>query len=318
MIAINTNNQAVQQDQATADTHQRSFSKKTLKSDTCVSRETDIYSTITNRIIEALSAGTAPWVKPWATLGAPRNAITGREYSGINTILLAMSTFSSNQWLTFQQAKQAGGNVKKGEKGTTVVFFKPLTIKDKAEIENDKVIPLLKTFTVFNTQQIEGLPEKFNVTTTAQINEFADNLAAESLLSQAGIIYGHQKACFVPSTDEIYLPLKTSFKSIPDFYATALHELTHWTGHKSRLNRDFSGRFGDSAYAFEELVAELGAAFLCAHTGVNGQLQHESYIASWLKVLKNDKKAIFTAAAAARKASEFLTVQDEQEEQEAA
>ena len=127
------------------------------------------------------------------------------------------------------------------------------------------------------------------------------------------------RACFIPSLDKIHLPNKTEFKSIPDFYATALHELTHWTGHKSRLVRDFSGRFGDAAYAFEELIAELGAAFLCASTGVDGQLQHDSYIASWLKVLKNDKKAIFTAAAAARKAAEFLTgAQDQQAEQAAA
>ncbi|MDP1871704.1 MAG: zincin-like metallopeptidase domain-containing protein [Gallionella sp.] len=282
--------------------------------------KSDIYQTITDKIIEALEAGSAPWVKPWASLGAPRNAITGREYSGINTVLLAMTEFSSNQWLTFQQARQAGGNVKKGEKGTTVVFFKPLTIKEKAEAQGDdkeKVIPLLRTFTVFNTQQIENLPEKFNQPIKPQLSEFEDNAAAETLLNQAKIQYGMNRACFIPSLDKIHLPNKTDFKSIPDFYAVALHELTHWSGHKNRLARDFSGRFGDAAYAFEELVAELGAAFLCASTGVDGQLQHDSYIASWLKVLKNDKKAIFTAAAAARKASEFLTA-DQNEDCESA
>ncbi len=277
----------------------------------------DIYQQITDKIIAALEAGSAPWVKPWSSLGAPRNAVTGREYSGINTVLLAMSEFSSNQWLTYQQAKTAGGNVRKGEKGTTVVFFKPLTIQEKQDAQGDdkeKVIPLLRTFTVFNTQQIEGLPEKFTQAAQPQISEFEDNAAAEILLGQAEIQYGMNRACFIPSLDKIHLPNKTEFKSIPDFYATALHELTHWTGHKSRLARDFSGRFGDASYAFEELVAELGAAFLCASTGVDGQLQHDSYIASWLKVLKNDKKVIFTAAAAARKAAEFVTVTEEAEE----
>lgn len=165
----------------------------------------------------------------------------------------------------------------------------------------------MRTFTVFNTQQIEGLPEKFTQAAQPQISEFENNAAAEILLGQAEIQYGMNRACFIPSLDKIHLPNKNEFKSIPDFYATALHELTHWAGHKNRLARDFSGRFGDAAYAFEELIAELGAAFLCASTGIDGQLQHSSYIASWLKVLKNDKKAIFAAAASARKAAEFLS-----------
>ena len=307
MNSTNTNQQSGQQNQSTADAHQTA----------CV--KSDIYTTITDKIIAALESGTAPWVKPWASLGAPRNAITGREYSGINTVLLAMTEFSSNQWLTYNQAAAVGGNVKKGEKGTTVVFFKPITIKDKTITENDdKIIPLLKTFTVFNTQQIDGLPEKFTQITQPQISGFTGNEAAENLLAQATIKHGSNRACFIPTLDEIHLPTKTEFKSVQDYYATALHELTHWTGHKSRLARDFSGRFGDAAYAFEELVAELGAAFLCARSGVNGQLQHDSYIASWLKVLKSDKKAIFTAAAAARRAAEFLTKTEEQAEELAA
>lgn len=306
MNAINSNSQSSQTTKG--DAHQTACEKG------------DIYQTITDKIIAALETGSAPWVKPWASLGAPRNAITGREYSGINTVLLAMTDCTSNQWLTFQQAKTAGGNVKKGEKGTTVVFFKPLTIKEKTDqqTEDEKVIPLLRTFTVFNTQQIEGLPEKFTPPIKPQISAFDENEAAETLLNQAQIQYGMNRACFIPSLDKIHLPNKSEFNSIPDFYATALHELTHWTGHKNRLARDFTGRFGDAAYAFEELIAELGAAFLCASTGINGQLQHDSYIASWLKVLKNDKKAIFTASAAARKANEFLTNQEENQEQTAA
>ena len=138
------------------------------------------------------------------------------------------------------------------------------------------------------------------------------------LIAKAVIEHGKSKACFIPTADVIYMPNKTDFKSVPDYYATGLHELTHWTGHKSRLARDFNGRFGDSSYAFEELIAELGAAFLCAHCSIDGQLQHDSYIASWLKVLKNDKRAIFTAAAAARKAAEFLVGSQGQDEEQAA
>ncbi|MES2365221.1 MAG: zincin-like metallopeptidase domain-containing protein [Pseudomonadota bacterium] len=279
----------------------------------------DIYEEITNKIIAALETGNAPWVKPWARHGAPRNAITSRVYSGINTILLAMSPFASPLWLTYKQAATAGGTVRKGEHGTQVVLFKPLKVEDKAGTENTddkgKVIPMMRMFTVFNVQQIDGLPEKYTQAAQPQIDSFTDNQKAEALLSQATIVHGKSSACFIPSLDVIHMPNKTDFKTVPDYYATGMHELTHWSGHKTRLNRDFNGRFGDSSYAFEELIAELGAAFLCAYSGIDGQLQHASYIASWITVLRADKRAIFTAAAAARKAAEFLVgVQEEEEE----
>lgn len=273
----------------------------------------DLYQQVTDKIISALESGAAPWVKPWASCGAPRNAVTGREYSGINLVLLAMSPYMSPLWLTYNQAKAAGGQVRKGESGTSVVLFKPFTVKDKNDAESkEKTIPLLRSFVVFNVEQIDGLPEKYTQAQRPQLNAFEDNERAESLLAQACIHHGKSKACFIPSADVIYMPNKTDFRTIPDYYATGLHELTHWTGHKSRLARDFSGRFGDAAYAFEELIAELGAAFLCAHSGIDGALQHESYISGWLKVLKGDKRAIFTASAAARKASEFLTGAEEE------
>lgn len=292
-----------------------------------MSSNKDVYQEITDQIVSALETGTAPWVKPWASCGAPRNAITGREYSGINTVLLAMTPFASSLWLTFKQAKDVGGNVRKGEHGTRIVFFKPFKVKDvNAAGDGDgdgdsveKTIPLLRTFTVFNASQIDGLPEKYSRQPQSLIDEFADNAEAERLLAQASIEHGSDRACFIPSIDKIHMPDKLEFKSESDYYATALHELTHWTGHKTRLARDFSGRFGDSAYAFEELIAELGAAFSCAHCGIDGQLQHASYIASWIRVLKGDKKAIFTASSAARKATEYLigTVDQETEENEA-
>lgn len=281
----------------------------------------DPYQEITDQIVAALEAGTAPWVKPWASCGAPRNAITGREYRGINTVLLAMAPFSSPLWMTFKQAKDVGANVRKGEHGTHVVLFKPFKVKDvNATGENgeaaEKTIPLLRTFTVFNTSQIDNLPEKYMVKPKPALDQFSDNEEAERLLALANLKHGSHRACFIPSLDEIHMPNKVEFKSVPDYYSVGLHELTHWTGHKSRLVRDFSGRFGDSAYAFEELIAELGAAFLCAHCEINGQLQHASYIASWIKVLKGDKKAIFTASSAARKASEYLIGPEELESEE--
>jgi antirestriction protein ArdC len=282
-------------------------------------QQRDIYQEITDKIVAALETGVAPWVKPWASCGAPRNAVTSREYSGINLVLLAMAPYASPLWLTYNQAQAAGGQVRKGEHGTQVVLFKPFTVKDKNNEESkEKTIPLLRTFTVFNVQQIDGLPEKYTQAQRARLDGFADNEEAEALLAQARIEHGKSKACFIPSADVIYMPNKTDFRSVPDYYATGLHELTHWTGHKSRLARDFSGRFGDAAYAFEELIAELGAAFLCAHSSIDGQLQHESYIGNWLKVLKNDKRAIFAASAAARRASEFLIGEQEQEEEQAA
>ena len=291
----------------------------TLKTDQGKKMQKDIYQEITDKIIASLEKGVAPWVKSWASCGAPRNAATGREYSGINTILLAMSPYASPLWLTYNQAKAAGGTVRKGEHGTQVVLFKPLTITDKNDAESaEKVIPLLRSFVVFNVQQIDGLPEKYTQAARPRLDSFADNDQAEALLAKAVIEHGKSKACFIPTADVIYMPNKTDFKSVPDYYATGLHELTHWTGHKSRLARDFNGRFGDSSYAFEELIAELGAAFLCAHCSIDGQLQHDSYIASWLKVLKNDKRAIFTAAAAARKAAEFLVGSQGQDEEQAA
>lgn len=279
----------------------------------------DAYQEITDKIISVLEEGTAPWVKPWASCGSPRNVITGREYSGINTVLLAMTPYISSLWLTFKQATDVGANVRKGEHGTRIVLFKPFKVKDVNASGDgksvEKTISLLRTFTVFNASQIDNLPEKYNVLTKPLIDQFADNAEAERLLAQASVVHGSNRACFIPSIDEIHMPHKLEFKSSSDYYSTALHELTHWTGHKSRLARDFNGRFGDSAYAFEELIVELGAAFSCAHCGIDGQLQHASYIASWIKVLKGDKKAIFTASSAARKATEFLIGKVEQEQE---
>ena len=270
----------------------------------------DIYQEITDKIIVSLENGQPAWVKPWACIGQPRNAITGRGYNGINLLLLGMSDYTSQAWLTYKQAADVGGQVRKGELGTKVVLYKPFVVKDvNAPVAGtEKSIPMMRAFTVFNTQQIDGLPTKYTEAPKPLITDFMGNAAADTLLSLATIQPGKPTACFIPSKDVIQLPERTHFKSEADYYATALHELTHWTGHKSRLARTFGARFGDNAYAFEELVAELGAAFSCAHCGINGQLQHAAYIKTWLAVLRKDKKAIFTAAAAARKAVEYVQV----------
>lgn len=269
----------------------------------------DLYQDVTDRIVTAIESGTMPWIKPWASEDcAQKNAITGRAYSGVNSLLLGISGFASPSWLTYKQAQAVGANVRKGEKGTRIVFFKAFKLEDKNSDESaQKIIPILRCFTVFNTAQVDGLPEKYIAPIVKrEVDYTATNEQAEAALSMARVEHGGATACFIPSMDKICLPHKADFRTTPEYYAIAMHELTHWTGHESRLKREFGKRFGDKAYAFEELVAELGAAFLCSRFGIDGELQHDAYISSWLDVLKSDKRAIFTASSAAKKAAEFV------------
>ncbi len=270
----------------------------------------DIYQTVTDRIITALEQGTAPWLKPWAegkcgTMG-PFNAATGRPYNGINWLVLG-----SGGWLTFKQAKELGGSVRKGEKGTQIVFWSFPKIKD-AETGEEKVVPFAKGYTVFAVEQCEGLNEaKLKAPAPITAGQTSINVIA----AQAGaqVRHGGSKAFYSPSTDHVQMPSLDAFESADAYAGTLAHELVHWTGHQSRCDRQFGKRFGDDAYAFEELVAEIGSAFVCAQTGIPLEgLQHTSYVASWLKVLKNDKRAIFTASSQAKKAAEFLLEQEEQ------
>jgi antirestriction protein ArdC len=278
----------------------------------------DIYTEVTNKIIAALEKNIAPWVQPWSsnnTSSLPRNAVSNQHYRGINIILLwdaCMSKgYKSSGWMTYKQAEALGSNVKKGEKGTEIIFYKKLqvneTLTDIEEATEKQVtvtIPMLKSFSVFNSEQIENLPKTF--TEAAQHETLSD---IDNVIENTGAVirHGGASAFFNPSQDYIAMPHQADFKSTPDYYATLLHELSHWTGHHSRLDRLASiKRFGDEAYAMEELIAELSAAFLCAELGVKGKLQHENYIAHWLKVLREDKKAIFTAAAKASNAAEYI------------
>ena len=284
----------------------------------------DVYQAVTNQIIAALEASTPPWICPWQggdTDTAPANLSTRRRYRGINVLLLNLQLmlrgYGSNRWLTFQQARSLGACVRKGEHGTPIVFFKIHELGNVTEPDAAKqVVPLLRTFTVFNAAQVYNLPPALTPA-IEPCSAWHASEAAERILeeSRARIRHGGARAFYMPSEDVIQLPPRTSFTHAADYYATALHELTHWTGHPDRCNRVLGRRHGIDAYAFEELVAEMGAAFLTNHCRVPGRLQHESYIASWLAALRNDKRLIFSAASLAQRAADYLlpcpTEQDE-------
>ncbi|EPY5324342.1 TPA: DUF1738 domain-containing protein [Klebsiella variicola subsp. variicola] len=275
--------------------------------------KTDVYQTVTNSIIEALERGVKPWVCPWkrngAMSGIPSNFSTGKAYTGMNIMLLWCSAakhgFRDPRWLTYHQATEQGAQVRKGETGTTGIFYKTLEKEnDAGELER---IPMLKTFTVFNIEQTDGLNLDDEIS-PQPVTGFDPLPDVEALFQRTGAKINErgQQAFYQPSTDEIWLPERHLFADAANFYATGLHELVHWTGAKSRLDREKGGKFGSEGYAFEELIAELGCAFLMADLGVSGEVQHESYIASWLKSLKDDKRYIFQAASGASKAHRFL------------
>ncbi len=275
----------------------------------------DIYSEVTNRIVAALEQGTPPWVCPWRQGSAlPNNLATGKAYRGINVLILAIEAmsrnFTDNRWLTFRQANALGARIRQGEHGTAIVFYRMHEISEAgvvfdAESAEVRRIPLLKTYFVFNVDQLNGLPDRFVL---PPLQPWQPLDVAEQLITQTGalICHGGNQAFYRPSSDTIQLPPMTSFAHADDYYATALHELTHWTGHSQRLNRLLVQRPGVEAYAFEELVAEIGAAFLCAHCGLNGVVEHASYIETWLNALRRDKRLIFVAAGAAQKAADFV------------
>lgn len=285
----------------------------------------DLYQEVTDKIIAQIEGGKLPWIKPWTDSGhggMPYNAISGKPYRGINTMLL-FAPAPGEGWLTYKQASDVGAQVRKGEKGSMIVFFKPWKIEDKnapADSDNKtKTIPILKSYTVFHTSQVDNLPSKYLPVPAAPMPEKVRIEAAEKLLEQATVSHGGDRAYYRSATDSIQLPYQDQFKSVDDYYATALHELTHWTGHATRCAREYGKRFGDQAYAREELVAEMGAAFLCTKTGITGQLQHAAYLQSWLTILKSDKRAIVIAAGAAQKAADFVTGwKMEEKEEEAA
>jgi len=281
-----------------------------------------LYDEITDKIIAELEAGRVPWVQPWGTASAkaplamPKNASTDRTYSGINVLLLWGSTiehgFAGQSWLTFRQALSLGGHVRKGERGTTVVYadrFVPGDEKRRAAEagEEAQAIPFLKRFTVFNTDQCEALPEKIATTAPPSPAGLIEPRVA-ALINATGITFriGGDRAFYAPVEDYVQVPPPQAYFEPINWHRTALHELAHATGHPSRLNRDQSGSYGTKKYAFEELVAELSAAFGCASLGIVPTVRHADYIGAWLKVLREDNRAIVRAASQASKAADFL------------
>ncbi|MDC9612887.1 zincin-like metallopeptidase domain-containing protein [Xenorhabdus khoisanae] len=298
--------------------------------------EKDIYQQVTDKIIRALEQGTAPWKRPWRSAVKqyggmlPMNALTGNHYNGVNILLLWMAAeemgVNVNKWITYRQAQQLGGQVRKGEKSTLAVIFKPFEVQARDKEHNllfdNEGKPfmeqrvMLKANPLFNVTQCDGLPEHL-LQEEERIPE--DTLSpgisheVHTMLDATGVKFisiAQNRAFYSPTIDRIVMPLSGQFLTEADYWSTLLHEMVHSTGHVSRLSREGitlrNRKFGDPIYSFEELVAEMGSAFLCAQLEVFGEVNHESYIEHWLSILKADKKALFRACKQAREASEYL------------
>lgn len=284
--------------------------------------KTDVYQKVTDKIIADLEKGELSWLKPWSS-GNLEGKITkplrhnGMPYNGINVLMLwgasVEAGYLSPYWMTFKQAKELGAHVKKGERGNLVVYANTITKLESQDdgSEEERKIPFMKGYSVFNVEQIEGLPEHYYAKPEPVIDPALRIERAEEFFGHTGadIRHGGNSAHYSGGTDHVQMPAFETFRSPESYYATLAHELTHWTKHKTRLDRDFGRkRWGDEGYAREELVAELGAAFLCADLELTPEpgMDHAAYIQSWLKVLKDDKRAIFAAAAHAQRAADFL------------
>lgn len=273
----------------------------------------DVYEIVNERILKLLETGTNPWHKPWqsAATSAPRNAITGRQYNGINVLMLGFSPYEHPLWATFNQIKAAGGAVKKGAKSTPAVFWKITQHKDESTGEIDAV-PMLRYYNVFNVDQTEGLEiERPTVPAGYQHDPIASCEAiVNGMPNRPSIATGGGIACYSPTFDAINMPARSAFPKVEEYYSTLMHELVHSTGHASRLARKdaFGGGFGSDKYGREELVAEMGAAYLCAAGGIVDATVDNSaaYLAGWAKKIREDKRAVVVAAGAAQKAVDFI------------
>jgi antirestriction protein ArdC len=284
----------------------------------------DVYSRVTDRIVSDLEQGVRPWMKPWSAGHASDRLPSlplrhnGTPYRGMNVLPLwgeaLEKGYTRNTWMTYKQAQEFGAHVRKGEHGSLVVYADTFNKTEENEKGDpvERSIPFMKGYTVFNVEQIEGLPARYceppaprDEHRTLDLIEEAETFFAAT---RATIRHGGNRAFYAPSADFIQLPIPDAFRDAESYAATKAHELIHWTGHAQRMAREFGKRFGDHAYAFEELVAELGSAFLCADLGITPEVRedHAAYLSHWLDVLKVDKRAIFSAAAHAQRAADFL------------
>lgn len=270
-----------------------------------------LYESVTNNIIREIEAGNLPpWLKPWKggrrTGIIPINAATKRHYNGLNILVLwgerEEKGYPTAEWLTYKQCQSIGGQVKGGEKSSHVIYVNRTTV---GEGDEAKLVPFMRCYSVFNVAQCEGLPHN---EPEPELPEHERNEQAERFFAAIGaeVRWGEAMAAYIPSRDCITMPARGAFTNPENIYATWAHENVHWSGAKHRLNRDLKSRFDQEAYAFEELVAEIGAAMTCATLQVTGELRHASYVESWLKVLKGDSRAILTAASLASKATDYL------------
>jgi antirestriction protein ArdC len=283
----------------------------------------DVYERVTGQIVAALEKGVRPWFAPWNAEHAARSItrplrFNGIPYRGINVIMLwseaLAAEYKASMWLTFRQARKLNAYVRKGETGSFVVYASAVTRRDKhadTGEETPRDIPYLKTYSVFNVEQVEGLPAKFYANAEPRLDPVRRIGRAEVFFATTGasVQHGGNQAFYSFTQDQVRMPPFESFRDADSYYSTLAHEVTHWTAHPSRLERDFGRkRWGDQGYAMEELVAELGSAFLSADLDLTPEprADHAAYLASWLSVLKDDKRAIFTAAAHAQRAADYL------------
>jgi antirestriction protein ArdC len=274
----------------------------------------DVYDQITNTIIEAIEAGTEKYEMPWHCLHNPINAITRKLYRGVNVLMLWATAqklgYAASEWATYRQWQDAGAQVRKGERSTTVVFWKFLDRneeqQDEAESQENRQRCFARAYNVFNAAQVDG----YTPATPPQLSEAARLENADRFFAQLSAVvkHGGDRAFYSPAGDFIQMPEFSQFKSPEGYVSTFAHELSHWSGARNRLNRDLSGRFGDERYSAEELIAEIASCFLCADLQIRSEPRrdHAPYLASWLRVLRNDKRAIFTAASKAQEAATYL------------
>lgn len=287
----------------------------------------DVAQDITDRILAELEKGCVPWHRPWECTGGelPKSMSTGKYYQGVNTFLLGLTGmlegYSSPWWGTYKQIQTLGGKVRKGQKGSHIVFYKTLTVDEKDEngdaTGNEKHIPMLRGFVVFNAGQCDGLGDRYTTVVDGPKHEWVPIDECERVVNEyvnrgPMLIHGGNRACYSPSEDCVRMPEKTAFEVKEEYYSTIFHELTHSTGHAKRLNREGiveNHSFGDPLYSAEELVAEMGAAMICARIGIDQTAtvpNSASYLEHWIKVLKGNKKLILGAAAKAQKAMDLV------------